>query len=557
MPAELVSEQSLSDSEDSIINLSREYFPETLPLSSLPKETSSDEERAMDPSDFLSPKPAGEPSREGLKGFSSTTRELSHERFNFSRESFSPVDYSPSIMSWSEFPEWPQNESNHDLEASFHGLPELPMVYLASREKKETKRLEALLLRHHLALQTGEDDIDDIRQQIAAQFSRLHEVYVSLGEIYKTEILSREEYTERIKHWEARRNRLIQSVDALRDTSGGEGAKLVSLLAEQTSCDDEIAGLESQLRNLRLKRAMLGREIVETNSVIESRCSLYLESLASMEEAGLKSVQSIPLFMNGPELIVHLEKAFISLERSLNLPKMEPSIKNTLMGLWRSVKEEPEPRAEPVDLIIHGKIVPKVDVNAILEVLHTQTEVYNDMREVNGSKGEGARLSLALWATSVDIVHQMEAKVRQITGNDQEAERDVDKTLLAILNVCYDELEVRVKLARGLDQVTKGIMSECEAVSMGIQVISRSALSRFQQTKAHSRKEVAQRKDVRVSERPGRSLLPTSISQIQPFVQMPTATTGYDLSKATPEFASLKKTKTIYDGATPKPFKAD
>ncbi|KAI5966976.1 uncharacterized protein KGF55_000385 [Candida pseudojiufengensis] len=130
------------------------------------------------------------------------------------------------------------------------------------------------------------DNINELRDDIVRIFHQLSECHYSLNELYSKDATYTQSIAEYFKTWDLKREKILKKIKHIKSGQSQYGSKVIKLIKESQSLDDEIDTLEQKLLMMKKKKQLLNQEIENANSIIESRISTYIEGYKNLENNG-------------------------------------------------------------------------------------------------------------------------------------------------------------------------------------------------------------------------------------------------------------------------------
>lgn len=210
---------------------------------------------------------------------------------------------------------------------------ESPLEYLQKRNESLGASMKKAIRQLNVTLQNG-DDCANLRLALVSKLALLSENCYLLHEIYTREQTFVNSLLLQFESWDRRRSKVLRKVQSIKSQENKHGTKLADLLDKRAAIDVEIDLLERCIAILKENRGVVGREIDETSSILESKSAKYVNHFRELERQGREAISEY-LYLSGlPEK--HLEVllksepvnaafSYTSLETSL--PRRVPSRK--------------------------------------------------------------------------------------------------------------------------------------------------------------------------------------------------------------------------------------
>jgi hypothetical protein len=171
-------------------------------------------------------------------------------------------------------------------------LPESVLKGLLKEEKIISQGIDNLVSAHSQRSQAG-GSTKQLRKDLIQYLKSLGMLYQALAEIYDKETQRNLSVLSTFNKWNHNKRELSEKVKEIKSEENEEGRKLGLLQNEMTALNGDIQALETRLRQMKDKRKTLKSEIMQTQSVIESRSSSYLEEINDIEVAEREKIKEL------------------------------------------------------------------------------------------------------------------------------------------------------------------------------------------------------------------------------------------------------------------------
>lgn len=320
---------------------------------------------------------------------------------------------------------------------------ENPIEFLLNRIQIIEKELNHNSKNHNVALKTGDKSLNKIRSMIGQNFDQLSETYYPLYELYERELAYTTEFLKGFTQWEYNRSRLLSKIKLVKSEDNKDGRKLMNLLQESDSIDNEILELQKRIDSLNSKKNVIVDEIQSTCSVLESKTSKYIEAFKKIENKGKDAIlefltsdsnsdlqanyplKSVPIdlrfsrnYLNNKDVEKSVEKANeINIEQPINKLKETKVETNSKSNIGIVPYEIPESKVEENEDIQYFKDKPIINTNPF------------NAGFVNGSK------------LSKKIKSQFDNLVKLLIPQDRKPPRQKNHTIDDINNTIVEKID--------------------------------------------------------------------------------------------------------------------
>ncbi|ODV93725.1 hypothetical protein PACTADRAFT_51484 [Pachysolen tannophilus NRRL Y-2460] len=442
---------------------------------------------------------------------------------------------SDGFNGWPEFSEWSiknSNNSNVDggnanvvngiggngalsFNSSLHqtNLPIIPSLSLNEDPSHFLKTQEAIILselnetimKHSIVLSKGHGRINNIRNKILNYLNQLNEIHQAMNEIYNTEKSNRLIILKTFENWENKKKLLLEKINDIKSDKNEQGIKFKNLYTESISIDEEINELEQKLKNLKSKRSLIRNELQNTQSIIESRSSSYIESLQVIENNERKAIaklssssnngnnESITKILDLPNLTIPTNistfpyspynndrNSNVSVSAATRARGIENSrfIESTKLTDFSKLKalfgfkdaENNIDNRMVYDDIINKEITSNIDASPILESLSRQVEAIDDQIVEQERTGERYAESSIIWNDAFNNILEMEKTISKSIKNNTNNDDDISRVLIASL----ENLESRYNTVDDLNLqfVKDAIKNEIITIRKALHIIT-------------------------------------------------------------------------------------
>lgn len=342
------------------------------------------------------------------------------------------------------------------IEKRYSHYSQDPLSFLMSQEKLIQAQLQRNIKSHTEVSKKGLSS-RSIRLNIQNCLKSLSSVYQSIGELYLRERKRKSIILNSFERWEKNKKYLTDKVQEIRSDNNEEGYRLKQLLNESGTVDEEIEQLEKRLNQLKEKKKVLKNEIAQSQSVIESRTSSYLESLREVEKVERDAIIKLSQERS-------IESGLSDLSLGFPVEGLQATqrsgLKSFLMNMSASIQQSfSDVNAEPV-----------------IEMVQRQIASYGDCIQVFHSKETSFEEASVIWANVSGTLNNLESTLSRLLGKqstENKSIEDVKTKIVGHLREIQDILQERLKAIKNMNEVLKSLIkTEISILDMGIGMIA-------------------------------------------------------------------------------------
>ncbi|CDK24162.1 unnamed protein product [Kuraishia capsulata CBS 1993] len=370
-------------------------------------------------------------------------------------------------------------------------LGEDPLHFLKTQEALLLNNLEELLLEHSRLLARGSNKVSRVRLKMFAIIKDISETQQAMLEIYNRERSNRMKLLSTFERWEERKQRLLSKINGIRSPDSVEGAKYGHLLQQSNETKSEIASLEERLTALKQKHRVINKEMLETQSLMETRASSYVQSLENIESHEETAILQLSSYVSNGSGSAVDENQLASSLSGVNVPSnivsdqvtkaRSPSVNlnfSSLFGLIKSDKSGDQPRQESV-VTEKNPIEPmasRIDARLIVESLARQVSALDDLIGSQSNAGEKSKESVIILSDVFESIRVMEKRLKdlsQLALSSSEIENApglATKALRDTLAILGNRIQTVHRL--NLEYVEMILKNEIDTVAKGERIIS-------------------------------------------------------------------------------------
>lgn len=370
-------------------------------------------------------------------------------------DSFEPSLYDTVLLHKGE-PERSAFE-NLPIEKRYSHYSQDPLSFLMSQEKLIQSQLQRNIKSHTEVSKKGLSS-KSIRLNIENCLKSLASVYQSIGELYMREKKRKSIILNSFERWEKNKKYLTNKVQDIRSDNNEEGYRLKQLLNEAGTVDEEIEQLEKRLNQLKEKKKVLKNEIAQSQSVIESRTSSYLESLREVEKVErdaiikLSQERSIESGLSDLSLGFPVADGLQAGQRS--------GLKSFLMNMSASIHQS----------------FSDINADPVIEMVQRQIASYGDCINSFHAKEISFDEASVIWANVSGILNNLEGTLSRLLGKqstDTKSIEDIKTRIVDHLRETQDILQERLESIKSMNEVLKSLIrTEISILDMGIGMIA-------------------------------------------------------------------------------------
>lgn len=270
--------------------------------------------------------------------------------------------------------------------------------FLTNKNSVLIEELRKNIKNHGISLSKGDEYLNKYRSMIEQNFGQLSELNYSLQELYTNDLNYNQTLYNNFQSWDQRRLKVLSKLRHIKSDQNPHGAKLINLINDSNSIDDEISNLKLRIESLQNKKRILSSEIQKTSSILESKSSKYVEIFKNLEKLGLEAIKEYINLDDShdiPPTIISKKPIDVSFSRNFtsnNLATFSELLNNLDLSKTRNEPIEKSNKSRiratslvaPKDSIIGMKpyIVPD-DLNTE-EPIVNQKEIQNDLNYGHG-----------------------------------------------------------------------------------------------------------------------------------------------------------------------------
>ena len=326
-----------------------------------------------------------------------------------------------------------------------------PLSFLMSQDKVINLHLQQNIKSHAEVSKKGLSS-KSIRHNIENCLKSLSSVYQSIAELYQKEQKRKSIILKSFEKWEQNKKILNEKVQDIRSENNTEGYRLTQLLKESTTVDEEIESLEKRLKQLKEKKKVLGNEIAQSQSIIESRSSSYLESLREIEK-----VEKNAIIKLSHERSIESGLSNSSLGFPIgNNTRQKFGLKNFLRSF-----------STPLDSTFD-----EVDAAPVIELIERQIDTFKDCIDDYKLKETSYEEAFIIWADISTILNGLETTIYDILQQNGSSKDDIKSKIVDNLTQTQKLLIERLDSINNMNGQLKSLIhTEISILDMGIKMI--------------------------------------------------------------------------------------
>lgn len=342
-----------------------------------------------------------------------------------------------------------------------------PLSFLMSQEKSISSHLQKNIKSHSEISKKGLSS-KYVRHQSENYLKSLASIYQSIVELYEKELKRKSIILSSFERWEQDKNRITNKVKEIRSDKNQEGHRLKQLIEESSIVDDEIDQLEKRLKQLKEKKNVLKNEITQSQSIIESRSSSYLESLRKIENVEREAIMRLSQECS-------IESGLSN--SSLGFPIGANNKKTQTFGLKSFLMKFSSDSSHSYD---------EIDAGPVIEMLQRQVASFKDCIESFNSKKINFEEASIIWENVTSVLNSLEVKISTILQNQSKNNESIDQSkgkIIEHLTQTQDLLIERLDSIKNMNESLKDlILTEISVLDMGINMIDPGARKPLPQT---------------------------------------------------------------------------
>lgn len=334
-----------------------------------------------------------------------------------------------------------------------------PLLFLMSQEKVIKSQLQGNVKAHAEVSKKGLSS-KSIRLNIEKYLQTLAQVYQSIIELYQKEFKRKTIMLKHFEKWEKNKQLLNDKVKDIRSESNKEGYRLSQLLKESSLVDEEIESLEKRLKQLKEKKKVLGNEVAQSQSIIESRTSSYLESLR-----GIEKVERTAIIKLSQERSTESGLSNSSLGFPIGRSSVKQYQKFGLQSLFKNFSS-------------HLDSAYEIGAAPVVEMLERQIGSFKDCIDDFQLKEESFKEAFIIWEDISALLNELEITIsdilkQQATSTNEGARDQTKSKIVESLTQTQNLLFERLDSITNMNETLKDlILTEISTLDMGIQMIA-------------------------------------------------------------------------------------
>ncbi|CCH43532.1 hypothetical protein BN7_3084 [Wickerhamomyces ciferrii] len=334
-----------------------------------------------------------------------------------------------------------------------------PLSYLVSQEQNIETQLQKNVDSHYDISKKGLSS-KKIRRNILNCLDTKRNVYDAIIEIYNVELNRKKLILKAFKGWEHNKLLLNHKIEEIRTSESGKGLRLNQLLDESRSVDNEMQQLENRLLQLKDKKKVLKNEITQSQSIIESRASSYIETLQDLQKEENDAIVAI------------------SKEKTIE------------SGLSNMIENDDFTNQSIFSMKYYlGKFAPKlpdagkisIDSSQIIEVVARQSESFKDHIDDYSKKRENMNQGSIIWQDITNDLNLLEDNISNLLNQQSKTKGlsvETSSKALELLTKSVDHLTERRISLKQMDHVLRKLVeNEISILKQGIHMIDPNATS--------------------------------------------------------------------------------
>ncbi|CAH2448241.1 Autophagy related protein [Komagataella phaffii CBS 7435] len=150
--------------------------------------------------------------------------------------------------------------------------------------------------KHSKYLKEQSSKVEKARANIVTNLTRLSLVLSSIFNTYQAKAQDKQAILDKIEEWEDEKKSLLddmKEVLSTDDNADGETHKFLELASESINVENEIEALETRLKQLKIKQRTLKNECFQSQGIIESRLSNFVQAVEKIEMRERKSIEQV------------------------------------------------------------------------------------------------------------------------------------------------------------------------------------------------------------------------------------------------------------------------